>query len=74
MLLAAALAASAQSLSAQETRAAAPRVHAQATVRIMRSASLRVGDAQTLEGKPLRSTTVRNADGELVPARLAEFE
>jgi hypothetical protein len=74
MLLLSAILASTQPVPAEQARPIAPRVQAQASVRIMRSASLRVGDPQTLEGKPLRSTWVRNGAGELVPARLAEFE
>jgi hypothetical protein len=74
MLLLAALIATTQTPSAPEAGPAAPRVQVQATVRIMRPASLRVGDSQTLEGKPLRSTRIRTAEGEIVPARLAEFE
>jgi hypothetical protein len=73
MLLLAALIASSQTPSVPQTRTAT-QVEAQTMVRIMRPASLRVGDAQTLEGKPLRSTLIRSANGELVPARLAEFE
>ena len=74
MLLLAAVLASTQPLPTRETEAVAPRVRAEARVRIMRSASLRVGDAQTLEGKPLRSTWIRAVNGALVPAKLAEFE
>lgn len=74
MLLLAAFFLSTQSAPQPETRAAAPPVQAQAMVRIMRPASLRVGDNETLEGKALRSTWIRSADGELVPAKLAEFE
>ena len=74
MLLFAALIASTHTLSAPQTGPVAPRVQAQATVRIMRPASLRIGGSHTLEGKPLRSTQIRTAEGELVPARLAEFE
>ena len=74
MLLLAALIASAQPGPANDAQAPQAHAQAQAMVRIMRSASLRVGDGQTLEGKPLHSTWIRNVDGELVPAKLAEFE
>ena len=74
MLLLAALIANTQTTPAPEARPVAPLVQAQVMVRIMRPTSLRIGDTHTLEGKPLRSTRIRSANGELVPARLAEFE
>lgn len=74
MLWIATLLASAQPIPGATAPAVAPRVQAKATARIMRAASLRVGDTQTLEGAPLRSTRVRSSEGELVPAMLAEFE
>lgn len=54
--------------------AAAPQRPATATVRITRAASLRVGHTKTLEGKPLRATKLRETNGNIVPAYLAEFE
>lgn len=53
---------------------ARPERQASAMVRITRAASLRVGDTKTLEGKPLRATKLREANGKIVPAKLAEFE
>ena len=74
MLVLAVLVASTQPVAGLVVRPVAPRVEAQATVRILQSVSLRVGDSKTLEGKRLRSTWVRTAAGQLVPAKLAEFE
>ena len=72
LLLALAILSADASVNAPVT--AQPERQARATARIVRPASLRVGDSKTLEGVPLRRTVLRQADGVQVPAMLAEFQ
>jgi hypothetical protein len=71
MVVAAMIAVSAQS------GAGAPAIRtaqAQAMVRILPSARLRVGADRSEEGIPVRSATVSGADGVRLLAKLVEFE
>ncbi|MEO7187690.1 MAG: hypothetical protein ABIW58_04685 [Sphingomicrobium sp.] len=47
---------------------------AQVSIRILTSASLRVGAERSEEGLPVRSAMIHDVDGTRVPARLVEFE
>jgi hypothetical protein len=75
MLWIATLAAFAAAPAAPEDQAVAPQRQAQAMVRIMRAAIVRLGEgaAGAEQDPPVRRTTVRDSNGELQPAVLVEF-
>jgi hypothetical protein len=75
MLWIATLAALSATSPAPEEQAAAPKRQAQAMVRIMRPATVRLGEGAdgADQDPPVRRTTIRDRDGELRPAVLVEF-
>lgn len=63
-------------IAAAAAEPAAPRAVAQAraSIRILSAVRLRVGAEQSDDGRPVRSSMIREIDGSRVPAKLVEFE
>lgn len=75
MLLIATLAALSAASPEPEAEVVAPQRQAQATVRIRRAATVRLGEgaAGADEDPPVRRTTIRDGSGQAQPAVLVEF-